>query len=484
MRSSRPSVGEPAACPLASQIGTVKATTPLLAEPLEGRCSSAIPNCDPCTNADASDGNMFRLFLQLQGSGAVVKKEGRIYANTTTGQLTTTFNDLPELPVSDVQLHFNSGLRAGLATPQDCGTFTTTSDFTPWSTPVTPDATPVSRFNVDWNGEGGACPAATPFAPSFSAGTSNPNAGQFSPLTVTFAREDREQDLSGIQVRTPPGLLGMLSSVPLCPEPQASLGTCSEASQIGKMTVAAGPGSHPFYEKGQIYLTGPYKGAPFGLSIVVPTVAGPFNLGNVVVRAQIDVNPETTALTVTSDPLPQILDGIPLRLRTANVTIDRPGLHLQPDQLRAAVDHRHDLGGRRRAGAGLHAVRRRGLCGTLLQTEVRSLHLGAHLAHEWREPRREAHLPHGAAVGDRERQGRTSQAASLPAHDPAESVPRPGLRSEPGQLPDCVGRRRREGDHAGACPCHSKARPTSSPTVEPRSRTSLSCSRATAHGWT
>jgi hypothetical protein len=128
----------------------------------------------------------------------------------------------------------------------------------------------------------------------------------------------------------PPGLLGALAGVPLCGEPQASLGTCGEASRIGSMTVAAGTGAHPFYEKGQIYLTGPYAGAPFGLSVVVPTVAGPFNLGNVVVRAQIGVDPQTAALTVTSDPFPQVIDGIPLRLRTANVTIGRPGFIFNP----------------------------------------------------------------------------------------------------------------------------------------------------------
>jgi hypothetical protein len=321
---------EAASCPNGSQIGSASATTALLNEPLEGQIYLGDPACDPCTNADASDGNMFRLLLQLRGQGVTIKTEGRIYANTTTGQLTTKFTNLPQAPIDEVQLHFNSGLRAGLATPQTCGTATTTTDFTPWSTPVTPDATPSSSFQVDWDGHGGACPAVMPFAPSFSAGTSNPNAGQFSPLTLTFSRGDREQDLSGIQVHTPPGLLGMLSSVPLCGQPQASLGTCPASSQIGKMTVAAGPGSHPFYQQGQIYLTGPYDGAPFGLSIVVPTVAGPFNLGNVVVRAQIEVNPETTALTVTSEPLPRILDGIPLRLRTANVTIDRPGFIFNP----------------------------------------------------------------------------------------------------------------------------------------------------------
>jgi hypothetical protein len=324
------SVASVGSCPTGSQIGTVKVTTPLLSEPLEGQVFLGTPNCDPCSNADASDGNMYRIFLQFEGSGVVVKLEGKIYANTSTGQLTTTFKNTPQLPVSDVQLHFNGGLRAALATPQSCGTFTSTADITPWSTPIAPDATPISQFNVDWDGDGGACPATMPFGPAFSAGTSNPNAGQFSPFTLTFAREDREQDLNGIQVNMPPGLLGSLTGIPLCAEVQAELGTCASSSRIGTMTVAAGPGSHPFYEQGQIYLTGPYHGAPFGLSIVVPTVAGPFNFGNVVVRSKIDVNPATAALTVTSDAFPQILDGVPLRLRTANVTIERPSFMFNP----------------------------------------------------------------------------------------------------------------------------------------------------------
>jgi hypothetical protein len=317
-------------CPAGSQIGTVKVTTPLLTEPLEGQVFLGTPHCDPCTTADASDGNMYRIFLQFEGAGVVIKQEGKIYTNSSTGQLTTTFQNIPQLPVSSVVLHFNSGLRAALATPQSCGTFTGTADLTPWSSPITPDATPISQFNVDWNGNGEACPAVWPFQPQFEAGTSNPNAGQLSPLTVTFNREDREQDFSQIKVVTPPGLLGSLSSVPLCGEPQADLGTCLASSQIGEMTVAAGPGSHPYYQKGMVYLTGPYKGAPFGLSIVVPTKAGPFNLGNVVVRATITVDPLTTALTVTTDPLPQILDGIPLRLRKTNVTINRPGFIFNP----------------------------------------------------------------------------------------------------------------------------------------------------------
>jgi hypothetical protein len=319
-------------CPLASQLARVKITTPLLpaSEPLQGHVYLATPRCNPCSSADAADGNMLRLYLEAEGSGVVIKQEGTVYANPSTGQLTTTFQNNPEVPFSDLELEFKGGLRAPLATPQTCGTFTTSSDLTPWSSPITPDSNSISQFGVDWNGDGEPCPAAIPFNPAFSAGTSNPNAGQFSPLTVNLAREDREQDIAAIQVTTPPGLSGILTGVPLCGEPQASLGTCPEASRIGTMTVAAGPGEHPLYEQGSLYLTGPYKGAPFGLSIVVPTVAGPFNLGNVVVRAKIDVNPVTTALTVTSDPIPQVIDGVPLRLRTTNVTVERPGFVFNP----------------------------------------------------------------------------------------------------------------------------------------------------------
>ncbi len=192
-------------CPNASVLGTAKVTTPLLPEPLGGYVFLAEPGCDPCSNQDASDGNMFKLYLQLEGSGVVQKVPGTLYVNTTTGQLTTKFLDNPQFPVSDVQLAFKGGLRAGLATPQACGTFTSTSDMTPWSTPYTRDATPSSSFDVSWDGHGEACPSSPPLTPSFSAGTSNPNAGQFSPFTLTFAREDRQQDLSGIQVKMPLG---------------------------------------------------------------------------------------------------------------------------------------------------------------------------------------------------------------------------------------------------------------------------------------
>jgi hypothetical protein len=201
----------------------------------------------------------------------------------------------------------------------------------------TPDATPSSFFDVE------GCANPTPFAPGFTAGTVTPQAGQFSSFTLNLSRQDREQYVKGIQLKTPPGLLGVLASVPLCPENQANepaiYGECT-ASKIGTTRVASGAGSHPFEIEGNVYLTGPYKGAPFGLSIVTRAVAGPFNLGLVVVRARIDVDPENSTLTVTTDEtgpyaVPQIIFGVPLRLQRITVDIDRPNFMFNPTNCNA-----------------------------------------------------------------------------------------------------------------------------------------------------
>ncbi len=195
--------------------------------------------------------------------------------------------------------------------------------------PGTPDAAPSSFFGVE------GCASPPGLDPGFLAGTVTPQAGKFSAFTLNLSRNDREQFVKGIQVRTPPGLLGMLSSVPLCGEPAANNGTCPEASRIGTTRVASGAGSHPFEIEGSVYLTGPYGGAPFGLSVVTHAVAGPFNLGLVVVRARIQVNPETSTLTITTDEtgahaIPQIIFGVPLRLKRVTVNIDRPNFMFNP----------------------------------------------------------------------------------------------------------------------------------------------------------
>jgi hypothetical protein len=341
--SSTVEPAEPAACPLASQVGAAKVVTPLLEKPLEGQVFLGEPECSPCSASDAEAGRIFRLFLQVRSveRGVMVKLAGRVSANPVTGRLQATFTEQPQLPFGELLLTLNGGPRAPLANPQTCGTATATTDLTPWSTsglgglsgaePIagTPDATPSSSFAVDSNNQGGTC-SGMGFNPSFSAGSQITAAGASSSFAVTLGRQDREQDIAGVTVTTPPGLLGKIVGVEQCPEAQANAGTCGPASEIGSTTVGAGPGPQPFYLGGNVYLTGPYKGAPFGLSIVVPAIAGPFHLGKVVVRAAIAVNPSTAALTIAADPLPQFVDGVQLRLRTINVEIDRSGFMLNP----------------------------------------------------------------------------------------------------------------------------------------------------------
>jgi hypothetical protein len=334
-------------CPLASKVASAEVVTPLLREPLAGSVFVAQPACGGagqpvCSEEAAETGGVFALYLEVGSvnSGVHLKLKGSVEVGGSgvhsretglaPGQVRTTFADAPQQPFSELKLQFKGGPRAPLANPQGCGVFQASSELEPWShLPApgeamgTPDATgPAQAFAISGCGGG--------FALGFTAGTSNPLAGGYSPFSVTFSRQDREQNLVGVTLRMPPGLLGRIAGIPLCPEAQAQAGACSSASRIGSATAGVGSGSHPLWQSGQVYLTGPYKGAPFGLSIVVPADAGPFHLGNIVVRAAIAVDPHTAQITVTSDPFPQSVDGVPLRIKTVNTLIDREAFTFNP----------------------------------------------------------------------------------------------------------------------------------------------------------
>jgi hypothetical protein len=325
--SSQEGVGteEASSCPLASKVGTVEIETPLLVDKLEGDVYVLQSNPPD-----------LKLLVTASGDGVNLKLVGDVHLDEATGQLTTTFNETPELPFTDFKLAFSGGAQAALATPTACGVYTTTSDFQPWSTPLVQDVFPSSGFAVSAGPNGSACSSPMPFSPSMIAGSTTDQAAGYTSFSLLLQRGDGQQRISTLQFKTPEGLLGMISKVPLCPEPQASLGTCSAASQIGHTVVEAGPGPYPLVvpQPGQppapIYLTGGYKGAPYGLSIVVPLVVGPFTLQTQIVRGRIEVDPHTARLTVTTDPLPTIIDGIPADLRTVNAVIDRPGFMFNP----------------------------------------------------------------------------------------------------------------------------------------------------------
>ncbi len=347
MAQLSPDSTDPGTCPDGSKLGTAMVKTPLIDHPLEGSVYLGTPECSPCSSADAASGKMLKLDLEISEptTGIVVKLPGTVSADPVSGQLTASFKENPQLPFETLELHIKSGTRAPLTTPPACGEYTTTTDLMPWSAPQSgPDATPQAPFNLASGPGGSACvssEAELANSPSFDVGTTAPLAGAYSPFVLKLGREDGSQRLTAVNVTLPPGLTGKLAGVAQCSDAQlaAAAGhagaaeqanpSCPAASELGSVTVGAGSGS-PFYVGGHAYLAGPYKGAPFSLAIVTPAVAGPFDLGTVVVRAGLYIDPTTAQVTVKSDPIPTILAGIPLDIRSVAVTISRPSFMLNP----------------------------------------------------------------------------------------------------------------------------------------------------------
>ncbi|HEY1687254.1 MAG TPA: hypothetical protein VGF95_00140 [Solirubrobacteraceae bacterium] len=331
-----------AQCPRESEVGKVWIKSPALEEALEGEVFLAEPTCSgPCTPKDAEEGRMVRLYIQAvsEGEGGIViKLEGYGRIDQETGRITTVFEENPQLPFSEFKLKLAGGPRAVLANPRTCGPVKTEGDLQPWSSlqgegeaKLVNDSTPTFEFEIDQNCFG------PEFHPSFKAGMPNVEAGENSEFTLAFGRLDSSEMLKSISIHTPEGLMGSLTGIPLCKEAEANAGTCSQESLLGSAEVLTGPGADPFLvEGGKVYLTEGYGGAPFGLSVVVPAVAGPYTLagttgkGTVVVRAQIFVDPHTAELTIVSGEMPSMLDGIPLQLKAVNVRINRPHFMFNP----------------------------------------------------------------------------------------------------------------------------------------------------------
>ncbi len=322
-------------CPESAKIATVEIHTPLLPNPLVGAAYLATPA--PLGEAGMNPfGSLLAMYIVAYDpvSGVRIKVAGEVTPNPATGQLVATFKETPQLPFEDLSLDFFGGSRAPLGTPALCGGYTSTASIAPWSgnQPVGSS----SEFKITSGPNGAPCSSPLPFSPSLTTGSTNLQAGAFTPFTMTMSREDGNQNLQAIQLKMPPGLSGLLSGVKLCGEAEGNAGTCGPESLIGETTVSVGLGGNPYtVTGGKVYITGPYAGAPFGLSIVNPANAGPFHLGNVIVRAKIEVNPDTAALTITSDDegpykIPQYIDGIPLQIKHVNVTINRPGFTFNP----------------------------------------------------------------------------------------------------------------------------------------------------------
>jgi hypothetical protein len=351
-------------CPDAAKLGTAEVTTPLLAEysedgtrletdpqtgeaiprPLHGSVYAAKPFENPFDSLLA-----IYLVIEDPASGTIAKLAGKVTPDPKTGQLTTVFEESPELPIEDVKLHLFGGARGVLTTPPTCGSHSTTTDLVPWSTPEGVDAHPESSSQTTAAPGGGPCPAtegAAPNSPTMTAGTEAPQAGTYSPFALKLSREDGSQRITGIDTSLPPGLTGKLAGIGQCSEAQIAqaesrrnpeegrlereVPSCPTSSEVGTVTVGAGAGPTPFYTDGHAYLAGPYKGAPVSLAVIVPAIAGPFDLGTVVTRVALHIEPETTQIHAVSDPLPTILDGIPLDIRSVALRLGRPGFTLNP----------------------------------------------------------------------------------------------------------------------------------------------------------
>ena len=325
-----PGTGEPlrfsralASCPEASKVGVVRIKSPDLSHELEGGAYIAEQTNNPF-------GSLFAIYIVAEDPtlGIRVKLAGEVALNEETGQITSTFANTPQVPFESLSLRFFEGPRASLSTPALCGTYTTLASFTPWSslTPLTREAS----FPITSGPEGSGCAGPPPFAPTLKAGSASPQAGAFTSFNLTLADPDADQRLSALSVHLPTGIAAILASLTPCPEPQAAHEQCGPESLIGKSVASAGLGSEPYELAGRVYLTGPYEGAPFGIEVVTPAVAGPFNLGNVMVRSRIEIDPHTAAVTITSDPIPTIVKGVPAQIKQLNVSVNRPGFEFNP----------------------------------------------------------------------------------------------------------------------------------------------------------
>jgi hypothetical protein len=311
-------------CPAAAKIGSAEIEVPALEDTLQGAVYQRTP----------VPGRLFGFWLVTDEQGVHLKLPAEIQPDPLTGQLVTVFNGIsslggnPQVPFEELRLHVFGGPRAPLATPSRCGTYLTHYAFTPWSglPSVEKDTAMEITSGCDKGG----------FAPGLDAGTTSLRAGSYSPFTFTLTRNDGESNPQTIALHLPQGLLAKLGGVPLCPDAQAATGACPSDSKVGKVSAASGVGGAPLWipQPGKAptaaYLAGPYKGAPYSIVSVVPAQAGPFDLGTVVNRAAIEVDPDTALATIKTDPLPQILEGVPIAYRVLHVETDRENFTLNP----------------------------------------------------------------------------------------------------------------------------------------------------------
>jgi hypothetical protein len=312
----------PASCPDGAKLGSASIVSPALRRPIEGGIYLRTPE----------PGHLVRFWLVADELGVHLKVPADVELDPRTGRLTIVISESPQLPAEEVVMRLNGGARAPLRNPQSCGTSNASYELGPWS--GNPAAVGVVPIAIDEGCNTGG------FDPKLAAGTVSPVAGGYSPLVFDVSREDGEQNIASIDVSLPAGVTAKLAGVPLCPEALAPTGACPASSEIGVVNAAVGAGTLPLWipQAGKaptaVFLAGPYGTAPYSVVAKVPAQAGPFYLGIVTVRSGIYVDPATAQVTAKSEPLPQILEGVPIDYRHVGVSINRSRFALNPTSCR------------------------------------------------------------------------------------------------------------------------------------------------------
>ncbi len=426
-RSSATTPPRRSTCPAASQIGTVNIETPSLPN---GSITGEVYVGEPLKNGPGAfeSGEQFRIFIYAHSVryGVNVRLEGKVFPNATTGQLTAVVPENPQATFRNFRLHFNGGDNGVLTSASTCGTNTTTTEFTPWS--ENPDNNkPTTNTSLTSVPGGGTCPTslgARKFTPGYTAATESTTAAQYSPFKIHIGRNDGEQEIKAVNVTLPKGLVGRLAGIPYCGEAElaaaaASSGkaqqakaSCSSESAIGTAVTSAGTGGKPLTLGGTVYLAGPYKGAPLGIAVVTPAVAGPFDLGTVVVRVALNVNPATAQINAVSDPIPNVFGGVKLDVRSIDLNMNRYKFMLNPTNCaKGATAGTFNGGGSNPANASnwtsyaisaafqATALQQAGVQADVPRTDLRPDHAGEEPADPGRRPgqgRAGEHRPHGA----------------------------------------------------------------------------------------
>ncbi|HKZ12708.1 MAG TPA: hypothetical protein VJL81_02570 [Solirubrobacterales bacterium] len=328
-------------CPAESRIGTATIASAALPEGnLEGPVFIGKQE-----STDPLSGNEYRIFIDAASAryGIDVRLIGHVAADPTTGQLTTTITEVPQVPFTSFKLDFVGGQRSVLSSPPTCGPNTSAARMTPYSGNA--PATPSQSFVLQSTPGGSACaasPAARAFAPSVAIAPKSDQAGAYSPLHIAIGRTNGQQELKGATVALAPGMIGKLAGVSYCPASQiaaaattsgasqAAKSSCPAKSEVGTATVQAGTAATPLSITGKVFLSGPYHGAPLSLAVITPATAGPFDLGTVVVRVALFVDPESAQVTAVSDPIPDVFGGTQLSIRQVAVDLSKKEFTLNP----------------------------------------------------------------------------------------------------------------------------------------------------------